>query len=119
MPINATDPQVLISSTESIPGYENSKYIGLVWASSARTLDSISELGAMLKSVTGGELPAFKKMLNEARHAVLIELGEHAKARGANAIVAVRLENAAIVSGTLEVYAYGTAVIAEKSGKKK
>ena len=119
MVINATDPDVLISTTDEIPGHETKKYVGLVWASSARALDTISELGAVVRGLTGGEIPAFKKMLNDSRHAVFSDLASHAKARGANAVVAVRLETADIISGTLEVYAYGTAVVVERAGKKK
>jgi uncharacterized protein YbjQ (UPF0145 family) len=116
--MQATDPDVLISTTEGIPGFATKKYVGLVWASSARSLDSLSEIGAMVRSIGGGDLPAFRKMLNEARHTVLFELAQNAKARGANAIIGVRLESASIVGGTLDVYAYGTAVVVDKQPKK-
>jgi len=117
--MQATDPDVLISTTDEIPGFSTKKYVGVVWASSARTLDTASELGAMLKSIGGGDLPAFRRMLNEARHSVIHELSATAKARGANAIVGMRMESASIVGGTIDVYAYGTAVVAEKEGKSK
>ena len=112
--MQSTEHDVLISSTDSLPGFRVEKYVGLVWASSARCLDSASEVGAMLKSLTGGELPAFRKLLNEGRHAVVHELAQNAKARGANAVIGVRLESTAIVQGTLDVYAYGTAVVVKK-----
>jgi len=115
--MQATDPDVLISTIEKVPGYNTKKYVGVVWASSARTLDTASEIAAMLKSVGGGDLPAFRKMLNEARHSVIHELSATAKARGANAIVGMRMESASIVGGTIDVYAYGTAVVAEKEKK--
>jgi uncharacterized protein YbjQ (UPF0145 family) len=116
--MQATDPDVLISTTDEVPGFKTRKYIGIVWASSARSLDSFSEIGAMVRSIGGGDLPAFRKLLNEGRHAVLHELAGIAKARGANAIVGVRLESASIVGGTLDVYAYGTAVVVEKESAR-
>jgi uncharacterized protein YbjQ (UPF0145 family) len=118
MNMQATDPDVLISTTEEIPGFKSKKYIGVVWASSARSLDSVSEIGAIVRSIGGGDLPAFRKMLNESRHSVLHELAATAKARGANAIVGMRLESTSVVAGTLDVYAYGTAIVAEKESKK-
>lgn len=117
--MQSTETDVLISTTESIPGYETKKYVGLVWSTSARTLDSISELGAVLKSLAGGELPAFRKLLNEGRYAVLRDLAAAAKLRGANAIIGVKLESATIMGGTVEVYAYGTAVVVEKAKPQK
>ncbi len=116
--MQATDPDVLISTTCEVPGFKTKKYVGVVWASSARTLDTASEIGAMIRSIGGGDLPAFRKMLNEARHSVLHELAATAKARGANAVVGMKLESSSIVGGTLDVYAYGTAVVVEKETKK-
>jgi uncharacterized protein YbjQ (UPF0145 family) len=116
--MQATDPDVLISTTCEIPGHRTRKYVGVVWASSARTLDTASEIAAMLKSVGGGDLPAFRRLLNEGRHSVLHELAATARARGANAIVGVRLEAASVAPGTVDVYAYGTAVVVDKKGKE-
>lgn len=114
----ATDPDIMISTTDVLPGFRVKKYVGVVWASSARGLDAMREINAMLKSMSGGELPAFRKLLNDGRHAVLHELATTARARGANAVIGMRLESTSIVGGTLEVYAYGTAVVVEKEAKK-
>ena len=112
--MHVTDPDVIISTTDSVPGYEVKKYVGVAWASSARTLNAVSEIGAVLRGLGGGDLPEFRKLLNEGRQGALHGMAQNAHARGANAVIGARLEAAEIVQGTLEIYAYGTAVVVEK-----
>lgn len=108
---------VIIVTTETIPGYEVQKYVGLVWASSARSENVLSELGALVGSFAGGEVKAFKRMMNHGRNDVVNELVRNAEAKGANAIIGLKLGSMAISPGAVDIYAYGTAVVAKKKGK--
>ncbi len=108
---------VVIVTTESIPGYEVQKYVGLVWASSARSENVLSELGAIITSSTGGEVKTFKRMMNHGRNDVVNEIVRNAEAKGANAVIGLKMGSMSIQPGAVDIYAYGTAVVAKKKGK--
>ncbi|MBI3588457.1 YbjQ family protein [Candidatus Micrarchaeota archaeon] len=111
--------QVLVSTTDSIPGYRAVSYRGIAWASSARSKNALADLGAVLKTIVGGEIRTYKKMLNEARASALSELMRNAHKEGANAVVGVRFSSAQLISSTVEVTAYGTAVVVERESGRK
>jgi uncharacterized protein YbjQ (UPF0145 family) len=67
---------------------------------------------AGIRSIGGGELPEYTRIMYESRHEVMRRMTEEAQQRGANAIVAMRFDTDAIGQFS-EVCAYGTAVIAE------
>ena len=61
----------------------------------------------------GGELNAYTEMLTESRQIAIGRMVEEAESMGANAIVALRLQSAAVMQGAAEMVAYGTAVVIE------
>ena len=63
--------------------------------------------------LTGGELNAYTEMLTESRQIAIGRMVEEAESMGANAIVALRLQSAAVMQGAAEMVAYGTAVVIE------
>ena len=109
--------QLLVSTTEGIPGYRVKAYKGLVWASSARSKNIFTDVAAVVRSMGGGEIRAYKRMTNEARDAALRELLENAAKYGANAVVGLRFGSTQLLPSTVDVFAYGTAVMAEKEQK--
>ena len=110
--------KMMIATTESIPGHAVSEYKGLVWASSARSRNAIMDMGAVMRTLAGGEIKIYNRMLNDARAHAIKTLSENAFKMGANAIVGVRFGSTQIISSTVEVTAYGTAVVV-KSEKRK
>lgn len=104
---------VLIATTESIPGYRIVSYKGLVWSSSARSRHIGSDVMAMLKSLMGGEIHQYKKLLNEGRNEGVQGLVKNAEMLGANAVIGVRFGSTQIIPATLDLFAYGTAVVVE------
>lgn len=104
---------VLISTTESLPGYRVVSYKGLVWSSSARSRHIGSDLMALVKSLMGGEIHQYKKLLNEGRNEGVQGLVKNAEMLGANAVVGVRFGSTQIIPATLDLFAYGTAVVVE------
>ncbi len=64
---------------------------------------------AGLRSIGGGELPEFTKIMYESRQEVTHRMVTEAQQRGANAIVAMRFDTDSIGQFS-EVCAYGTAV---------
>lgn len=66
------------------------------------------------KNFVGGELKGYTELLEEARKEAIQRMENQASRLGANAIINVRFATSAITAGAAEVYAYGTAVKAEK-----
>jgi uncharacterized protein YbjQ (UPF0145 family) len=106
---------MIITTTEQVPGFVAKKYLGLVWSSTVRSKHIGWDIQAMLKSLAGGEIPAYKRMLNEARDEVLKGLAANAKKLKANAVVGVKFEITQIMPTMVEVVAYGTAVSLQKA----
>ena len=60
--------------------------------------------------MVGGELVSYTKMLNEAREIATNRMVSEAENLGADAVIMVRYESDAIIDGSAEIIAYGTAV---------
>jgi uncharacterized protein YbjQ (UPF0145 family) len=67
---------------------------------------------AGFRSLAGGEIPQFTKLLSQSRNEAMARMVAEAQARGANAITAMRFDSGAIGQWS-EICAYGTAVTAE------
>jgi uncharacterized protein YbjQ (UPF0145 family) len=107
-------PKVMITTTDSLTGYEVKKNLGVVWGSSVKSKHLGHDIAAFFKSIVGGELDAYRHLLNEARHDAIHSLVLSAEKMGANAVVGITLGSSHIMPTIAEVFAYGTAVIVEK-----
>jgi uncharacterized protein YbjQ (UPF0145 family) len=65
---------------------------------------------AALRTVVGGEVTEYTKMLAESREQALDRMMDEARQRGADAVVCLRFSTSAIMQGSAELLAYGTAV---------
>lgn len=101
---------VLVVSTDTVPGREVASALGLVQASTVQSRHIGSDIGASLKSIVGGRLGGYEKLLREAREIVLRELRDEAARMGADAVVGFRLATSNVMDGASEILAYGTAV---------
>ena len=101
---------VLVVTLDHVPGREIQSTLGLVQASTVQSRHIGSDIGAGLKSIVGGRLGGYEKLLKEARESVLQELSEEARRMGADAVLGYRLSTSNIADGASEVLAYGTAV---------
>ncbi|MGW0857136.1 YbjQ family protein [Streptomyces sp. NPDC002690] len=112
----ATGSDVLVVTTNDVPGHEVTQVIGEVFGLTVRSRNIGSQLGAGLKSVIGGELKGLTKTLVQTRNEAMARLVEAARARGANAVLAMRFDVTTAADVGTEVCAYGTAaVIAPKA----
>lgn len=103
-----------IVTASSIAGHSVIETKGLVWASTVRAKSIIKDLAATARVIAGGEVTEYLELVNEARHDIIAKLNRNAAVLGANAITDVRFATAQIVPGTVEILAYGTAVVARK-----
>jgi uncharacterized protein YbjQ (UPF0145 family) len=104
---------VIVVNTEMIPGYQVREVKGLVQGNTIRAKHLGRDVVAGLKNLVGGELVGYTELLIEARRQALERMLAQAEQLQANAVVNVRFTTSAITQGAAELYAYGTAVIAE------
>ena len=100
---------MLIVTTEYISGKEL-EMLGLVKGSTIQTKHLGKDITQSFKTLVGGELSAYNEMMNDARALATKRMVQEAEALGADAIVGVHYASAAVMQGTAEVMAYGTAV---------
>lgn len=103
---------MIIVSTEMIPGYESVEVLGMVQGNTVRSKHMGRDIAAGLKNIVGGELKGYTELLTDARRQALERMMLQAEQLGANAIVNVRYSTSAVTPGAAELYAYGTAVVA-------
>ncbi|WP_157052285.1 heavy metal-binding domain-containing protein [Lacticaseibacillus brantae] len=100
---------ILISTTENIPG-KTYTVIGEVFGLTTQSKNVVSDIGASLKNLVGGEIKAYTNMLLESRETAIQRLKDEAASKGADAVVMMRFDSGSIGSDMQSVVAYGTAV---------
>lgn len=101
---------MIVTNIENVPGKQITEHLGLVQGSTVRTKHIGRDIMAHLKNIVGGELQGYTELLAEARREAIDRLVAEAEARGADAVVNIRLSTASITGGAAEILAYGTAV---------
>jgi uncharacterized protein YbjQ (UPF0145 family) len=101
---------MLVVTTEGVPGREVTESLGLVKGSTVRAKHVGSDVVAAFRNLVGGEVKEYAALLVGAREQALDRMADEARALGADAVVAVRLETSTIQAAAAEIVAYGTAV---------
>jgi uncharacterized protein YbjQ (UPF0145 family) len=101
---------VIISTTETIPGRTIKRFFGVVSGSTVRSKHIGRDFMAGLKNIFGGELKGYTELLQESREDALARMVQEAESLGANAVVNLRFATSSITQGAAELFAYGTAV---------
>lgn len=96
---------------ESVPGYEINEHLGLVRGNTVRARHVGSDIGAMLKSLIGGEIKGYVKAMTRAREEAMKEMVNSAKGLDADAVVTVRFTTSQVMPQAAEILVYGTAVM--------
>ena len=84
--------------------------LGMVSGSTIKTKNVGKDIGAGIKSLVGGKLGSYEKLMEEARVEAIDKMVAQAEAMGANAIVGVRFESTEVMQGAAEILVFGTAV---------
>jgi uncharacterized protein YbjQ (UPF0145 family) len=100
-------------TTDEIPGYQITRVHGDVFGLMVRARHYFSNLGAQFRTISGGEVAGYTRLLADSRNEARMRMWREARARGANAIVGMRFDCNEIGDIMSEVAAYGTAVTAE------
>ena len=104
---------MIIVTTPQVDGHTITQVHGLATGSTIRSKVVFKDIGAGLKSLVGGELGSYTKMMQESRGQAFERLEEDAARMGANAVVNMRIATSMVAQGAAEILAYGTAVTIE------
>jgi uncharacterized protein YbjQ (UPF0145 family) len=105
---------MIICTTDTVAGCTIVRTHGLVRGSSIRARHLGLDIMAKLRSLAGGEITEYSKMLGEVREQAIDRMVEEAQEMGANAVVTVRFQTAEAMSRAAELLCYGTAVTLER-----
>ena len=103
---------MLVVTTNDLPGWEIQRVCGEVFGLTVRSRNAFSQIGAGFKSMFGGELQGMTKNLEQSRNEVMARMLEHARSKGANAVIGMRFDTSEMGDVWTELCAYGTAVVA-------
>lgn len=105
---------MLISTTPTLPGYDIVEVIDIARGSTVRARHIGRDISAVFKSVVGGEIKVYTKLMADAREHAIERMMADADELDADAIVNVRFMTSTVLQGASEILAYGTAVKIKK-----
>jgi uncharacterized protein YbjQ (UPF0145 family) len=101
---------VLITTQDELADYAITKTLGLVRGNTIRARHIGKDILAGLRTLVGGEITEYTKMLAESREQAIDRMVAEAERLGADAIVCMRFTTSPVMQGSAELLAYGTAV---------
>lgn len=101
---------IMISTTDQICGREITVNLGIARGGTVRAKNAISDIGAGIKNVVGGELKGYTQLMADAREQALERMRIDAVMMEADAVVGVNFSTSMIDVGAAEISAFGTAV---------
>jgi uncharacterized protein YbjQ (UPF0145 family) len=104
---------MIITASEKVAGYRTVKDLGLVRGNTIRARHLGRDILAGFKSMVGGEIEEYTKMMGEAREQAVDRMLAQAEELGANAVVSARFSTSYLMGGAAEILAFGAAVVIE------
>jgi uncharacterized protein YbjQ (UPF0145 family) len=102
---------MIISTQDQLADYTIVKTFGLVKGNTVRSRNIARNIIGNFRTIFGGEIPEFTKVVAESREQALDRLIEESEKLGANAIVGIRFVSTEINNFCSEILVYGTAVL--------
>ena len=108
---------LFVVTTRRLPDYDRPPRTQLVRGNVVISVDYFKRFVAYLRMIFGGRVHTYESLIDRARREAILRMQERARALGAGKIFNVRLETSSISKGrretigSVEVLAYGTAVI--------
>ena len=104
---------MLVLTTQDVAGHRVIRSLGQVFGVVVRSRGLGGNVMAGLRSLGGGEIPEYTRLVEDTRRHAIDRMVENAAAMGANAVLAFRFDSSEIGQTMAEVVAYGTAVVVE------
>ena len=108
--------KMLVTTQDEFGDYQIVETLGVVKGNTIRARHIGKDILASLRTIVGGEITEYTKMLAESREQSLDRMMEQAKNMGADGIVCFRFTTSAVMQNSAELLAYGTAVKLQKKG---
>ena len=101
---------MLVTTQDNFADYEITETLDLVKGNTIRARHVGKDILAGLRTLIGGEITEYTKMLAESREQALDRMVADAQSKQADGIVCLRFTTSAVMQGSAELLAYGTAV---------
>ena len=101
---------MIVCTTENVPGHKVVRVLGQCFGVVVRSRGLGGNIAASLRSIVGGEITEYTRLVEDTRRQALDRLIANAVAMGGNAVVMMRFDSGSIGQTMNEVVAYGTAV---------
>ncbi|HQT25950.1 MAG TPA: YbjQ family protein [Burkholderiales bacterium] len=100
----------MVTTAPVLPGYSIVGNYGIVRGITVRSRSIVGNFFGGLQSLFGGNITIYTSLCEKAREESYRLMCQHARALGANAIVAMRYDATELMPGLTEVLCYGSAV---------
>jgi len=104
---------MIMVTSDDIPRKRIVRVLGLVKGNTIRARHIGHDLLAKFRTIIGGEVTDYTKMIAESREQAIYRMTAEAEKLGANAIVTIRFTTSSMMQGAAELLCYGTAVVVE------
>jgi uncharacterized protein YbjQ (UPF0145 family) len=104
---------MIVVTSETIANKKIVKTLGLARGNSVRARHIGKDIMAGLRTIVGGEIHEYAKLIAESREQAIDRMTTEAAELGANAVIATRFTTSVIIGGAAEILAVGTAVVLE------
>ena len=101
---------MLVVTTESVAGHQIAESLGIARGATIRARHIGADIVAKLRSIFGGEIGEYTKMMAGAREQAYDRMIDQAREMGADAVVCTRFATSMLMDGSAEILCYGTAV---------
>ncbi len=108
---------VPLATTKRVPDYPEAPETTMVTGSAVISIDYFKRFLVGFQLFFGGRVRGYESLVERARREAILRMRAEARAKGASLVMAVRMEtstvfaNAQKATGSIEVLAYGTAVV--------
>ena len=106
--------KILLTTQDNFSEYDIIQTLGLVRGNTIRARHVGKDILAGLRSIVGGEITEYTKMLAESREQAIDRMFAEAEAIDADGIVCLRFTTSTVMASAAELLAYGTAVKLQK-----
>jgi uncharacterized protein YbjQ (UPF0145 family) len=94
-----TEGEILISTSDDVPGRRITSVLGLVRGNSVRARHVGRDIQAGIRTIFGGRVGVYAELLEQSREEAIEVMVRHARTMGANGVVAARLSTSLCVPG--------------------
>lgn len=106
---------MMMTPSPQIAGYTIVETLGLVRGNTIRARHVGKDIVASLRTIVGGEIREYTKMLAESREQAIDRMLSEAEDLGADAITNVRFSTSYVMGNAAEILVYGDAVRTRQS----